>query len=219
MEDLSRGDASPRRDNLLAFVQRRQLDTYATLDRLKEMFEPVDGHGGEEHILDEQLSPPRSLTPKLKVIARLIAKGLGTRVFYISLDGFDTHAGQREPHAALLGELADGIATFFDELQKRGHDKRVLVMTFSEFGRRVKENGSGGTDHGAASCLFVAGPAVRPGPVGLHPSLKDLDSGDLKYHTDFRRVYATLLDRWLSCDSQLVLGGKFGNLELLKSKA
>ena len=89
-------------------------------------------------------------------------------------------------------------------------------MTFSEFGRRVQENGSKGTDHGAGSCLFVAGPAVKGGAVGKHPSLSDLDAGDLQYHTDFRRVYATLLDRWLGCDSKAVLGGKFEHIELLK---
>ena len=83
-------------------------------------------------------------------------------------------------------------------------------MTFSEFGRRVQENGSRGTDHGAASCLFVAGPSVKGGVVGKHPSLADLDADDLKFHTDFRRVYATLLDGWLGCDSKAVLGGEVG---------
>ncbi|HEY1375456.1 MAG TPA: DUF1501 domain-containing protein, partial [Gemmataceae bacterium] len=88
--------------------------------------------------------------------------------------------------------------------------------TFSEFGRRVKENGSRGTDHGAGSCLFVAGPSVKGGPVGDHPRLDDLDSGDLKYAIDFRRVYATLLDDWLGVDSRAVLNGQFPHLPLLK---
>jgi uncharacterized protein (DUF1501 family) len=91
-----------------------------------------------------------------------------------------------------------------------------LLLTFSEFGRRVKENGSKGTDHGAASCLFVAGPAVNSGPVGDHPKLNDLDNGDLKHSIDFRRVYATLLDQWLGVDSRTVLGGKFDPIPLLK---
>jgi len=90
-------------------------------------------------------------------------------------------------------------------------------MTFSEFGRRVQENGSRGTDHGAGSCMFVAGPGVKGGPVGKHPSLSDLDAGDLRHHTDFRRVYATILDKWLGCDSKLVLGGKFDHVEFLKA--
>jgi uncharacterized protein (DUF1501 family) len=92
-------------------------------------------------------------------------------------------------------------------------------MTFSEFGRRVDENGSRGTDHGAASCLFHAGPSVRGGVVGKHPSLKDLDVGDLKHHTDFRRVYATLLDGWLGCDSKAVLGAKWDHVKELTPKA
>jgi uncharacterized protein (DUF1501 family) len=91
-------------------------------------------------------------------------------------------------------------------------------MTFSEFGRRVQENGSKGTDHGAGSCLFVAGASLKGGVVGEHPSLKDLDSGDLKHHTDFRQVYATLLDSWLGCDSRAVLGGKFEHLPALKAQ-
>ena len=91
-------------------------------------------------------------------------------------------------------------------------------MTFSEFGRRVQENGSRGTDHGAASCLFVAGPSVKGGVVGKHPSLADLDAGDLKFHTDFRRVYATLLDGWLGCDSKAVLGAKWDHVKELEPK-
>jgi len=90
-------------------------------------------------------------------------------------------------------------------------------MTFSEFGRRVYENSSG-TDHGSGSFLFVAGPGMKGGLVGNHPSLKDLDDGDLKYHTDFRRLYATLLDQWLGCDSKAVLGAKFEHLDMIKAK-
>ena len=91
-------------------------------------------------------------------------------------------------------------------------------MTFSEFGRRVQENGSRGTDHGAASCLFVAGPSVKGGVVGKHPSLADLDADDLKFHTDFRRLYATLLDGWLGCDSKAVLGGNWDHVKELEPK-
>jgi uncharacterized protein (DUF1501 family) len=159
-----------------------------------------------------------SLSQRLELIARLIQKGFGTRVFYVSLDGFDTHSNQAEQHQRLLQELADGVTNFFQLLQSSGHDKRVLAMTFSEFGRRVQENGSRGTDHGAASCLFVAGPAVKGGPLGKHPSLSDLDAGDLKFHTDFRSVYATLLDDWLTVDSKVVLGGQFPHVDLIKNK-
>jgi uncharacterized protein (DUF1501 family) len=108
------------------------------------------------------------------------------------------------------------VAGFFGQLKQGGNAGRVLLMTFSEFGRRVQENGSGGTDHGAGSCLFVVGPGVNGGPIGKHPSLADLDAGDLKHHTDFRSVYATLLDGWLGCDSRAVLGGRFEPIELLR---
>jgi uncharacterized protein (DUF1501 family) len=103
-------------------------------------------------------------------------------------------------------------------LNNSGDASRVLLMTFSEFGRRVQENGSQGTDHGSGSSLFVAGPGAKGGLIGKHPSLKpsDLDDGDMKHHTDFRRVYATLLDRWLEIDSRRVLGGAFEHLALLK---
>ena len=154
---------------------------------------------------------------KLQTVSRLIKAGLGTRVFYVSIDGFDTHVDQAGTHADLLGEIGDAVGQFFET--HLGDDaKRVLLMTYSEFGRRVRENGSSGTDHGAASCMFVAGPAVKAGAVGTYPSLGDLDDGDLKFTLDFRRVYATLLDQWLAVDSQRVLGGKFEHVELLAKR-
>jgi uncharacterized protein (DUF1501 family) len=157
-----------------------------------------------------------ALQPKLQLIAQLILQDFGTRVFYVMIDGFDTHSAQDQAHRAVLQQISDGIFQMFQTLQQGGHDKRVLAMTFSEFGRRVKENGSKGTDHGAASCMFVAGPGVKGGVVGKHPSLEKLDDGDLIYHTDFRQVYATLLDNWLQVDSKAVLGGKFEPLEFIK---
>ena len=111
--------------------------------------------------------------------------------------------------------MGGAIGNFFQTLKEGDHDKKVVVMTFSEFGRRVTENGSRGTDHGAASCMFVAGPSVKGGVVGKHPSLADLDADDLRYHTDFRRVYATLLDGWLGCDSKSVLGTKWKHVQEL----
>jgi len=113
-----------------------------------------------------------------------------------------------------LSELADAIGAFYVSLKASGHDNRVRLMTFSEFGRRVQENGSRGTDHGAASCMLVAGSAVQ-GVVGKHPSLADLDAGDLKFEIDFRRVYATLLDRWLGVDSQAVLAANWDHIKEL----
>ena len=150
----------------------------------------------------------------LQTIAQLINADLGSRVFYISLGGFDTHSGQKNTQARLLQTLAEGISAFQSDLESHGHADDVVTLAFSEFGRRVAENASAGTDHGTAEPLFVFGP-VKGGIVGDHPSLTDLDAGDLKFAVDFRSVYATLLDGWLGTDASAVLGGSFGKLPLL----
>ncbi len=135
----------------------------------------------------------------------------------MQLGGFDTHSGQGELHGGLMSDLSNSIGNFFTGLQAE-HSERVALMTYSEFGRRVKENGSRGTDHGSGSCMFVAGSQVVGGMVGKHPSLSDLTDGDVKYHTDFRRVYATLLDDWLEVDSKGVLDDKYDKLPLIDRK-
>ena len=152
--------------------------------------------------------PQNSLAQKLKLVAQFIAADLGTRIYFVSLGGFDTHAQQEGAHTALLQELSSAVTAFIQDLDGRGLRKQVLLATFSEFGRRVKENGSLGTDHGSGSQLFVVSPK-QAGLIGKHPSLTDLVQGDLKFHTDFRRVYATLLDRWLQIPSEPVLGARF----------
>jgi uncharacterized protein (DUF1501 family) len=201
--------------DLLSFVRRSSLQTYTSLERLRKLLQEDGGQGAVPN--PGQFNAQRTqLTRDLTLVARIIRAGFGTRVFYVAIDGFDTHARQRQQHQELLQEIGGAVAGFFQQLETSGDAKRVLLMTFSEFGRRLRENGSKGTDHGAASCLFVAGPAVKAGPLGKHPSLADLDAGDLKYHTDFRQVYATLLDRWLECESSRVLAGKFEPLALLK---
>jgi uncharacterized protein (DUF1501 family) len=206
LKDLSA--PTGKTDDLTSFVRRRQAQTLTAVETLRELLEgpkaiPRFGSG---------------LSAKLQLVAGLVAKGFGTRVFYVSLEGFDTHADQAPTHAKLLAELADSVAAFFRALKETGNDRRVRLMTFSEFGRRVYENGSRGTDHGAASCLFVAGPSVNGGVVGGHPGLKDLDVGDLKFHTDFRRLYATMLDGWLGCDSKAVLGDTWAHVKALEPK-
>jgi uncharacterized protein (DUF1501 family) len=159
--------------------------------------------------------PTTQFSRGLQTIAQLINADLGARVFYISLGGFDTHSGQKNTHARLLQQLGDGLAAFYADLDGHGHGDRVVTLAFSEFGRRVAENASGGTDHGAAEPLFVFGP-VKGGLVGAHPSLTDLDAGDLKHAVDFRSVYATLLDDWLGASPSSVLGGDFAKLGLLR---
>src|SRR5437667_2668886 len=129
----------------------------------------------------------------------MIAGGLPTRVYYTSQGGFDTHAGQANAHERLMGELNDALTAFAADLKQQGNFDRVLLMTFSEFGRRVAENASGGTDHGAAAPMFIVGGKLKAGFLGRQPSLApvDLVNGDLKYNVDFRCVYAAGLESWL----------------------
>lgn len=159
--------------------------------------------------------PSNALGQKLRTVAEIIAGDFGTRVFFVSLDGFDTHSQQAPAHQTLLTELSTAVTAFWKDLQGHRLANQVLLTTFSEFGRRVKENGSLGTDHGAASQLFVVSSQAKSGVIGTHPSLTDLDDGDLKFHTDFRSVYATLLDRWLKVDSQAVLGRRYKQVEFI----
>ena len=159
--------------------------------------------------------PQGQLAASLNTIARMIAGGLTTRVYYASQGGFDTHAGQFNTHERLITELNDTIAAFVADLKQQGNFERVLLITFSEFGRRVAENANGGTDHGTAAPMFVLGGRVKPGLFGKHPSLTDLDHGDLKFNTDFRSVYGMVLDSWLNTPSQIVLGRKFPSLAIL----
>ena len=143
---------------------------------------------------------------------------LGARVFYTSQSGYDTHAGQLNTHYGLLRELSTAIKAFLDDLTAAKLADRVTVMCFSEFGRRVAENGSAGTDHGTAGLVMLAGPGVRPGVHGRVPSLTDLVDGDPKISTDFRQVYAALLEDWLGLPSQAALGSRFEPLPLFRLK-
>ncbi|HUZ78217.1 MAG TPA: DUF1501 domain-containing protein [Chloroflexota bacterium] len=161
--------------------------------------------------------PQTALGKSLQQVAELMTGGFGTRVFYASTGGFDTHAGEKPQHDRLMSELADAVAAFYQDLQQHGLSQNTVLMTWSEFGRRVKENGSGGTDHGTAAPMFVLGDAVKGGVVGDQPSLSKLDTnGDLNFGIDFRAVYNTLLTNWLGMDGQEVLGAHFETLPLFK---
>jgi uncharacterized protein (DUF1501 family) len=194
--------------NLLDFVQRTAANTYASSRRLQEIgknYQPKSPY------------PNTPLAGRLKLAAQLIDADLGARIFYVSIGGFDTHATQAPAHANLMGQLSGAMTAFFKDVAARGHRDRVLLMTFSEFGRRVKENGSKGTDHGAAAPMLLVGGKVKAGPVGKHPSLEGLDANtNLKHHTDFRQVYAAVLDRWLGVPSKDVLGEAFKPVDVFK---
>jgi uncharacterized protein (DUF1501 family) len=193
-------------EDVRTFVSRALLDAYTTADRLKEASRVKDGGA----------YPATGLGHRLRLVARLLKAGFETRVYYAVQPGYDTHYSQLPQHANLLGELGGALRAFLDDLRGAKLDGRVAVLVFSEFGRRVAENGSFGTDHGTAGPVFLAGPTVRPGLVGATPGLLDLQDGDLKVGLDFRRVYATVLRDWLGLPAKEALGGNFEPLPLFQ---
>ena len=157
------------------------------------------------------------LSPQLRRVAALIDAEMPTRLYYVTYQGnsFDTHVHQADPHARLLAYTADAVRGFVEDLKRIGRADDVAIMMFTEFGRRVEENASLGTDHGTATPMFVIGNGVKGGLHGRHPSLTDLDDGNLKMTTDFRRVYATMIEEWLGfSDTESILKGAFEPLEL-----
>jgi uncharacterized protein (DUF1501 family) len=159
--------------------------------------------------------PKGGLGDGLKLLSALISRDAGLRVGYVVLGGFDTHSTQARHHADLLQTLADGIAAFQADLAGHGKADDVLTMTWSEFGRRAGENASAGTDHGTAAPLFVLGTGVKGGIVGDPPDLGNLDNGNLRFATDFRSIYATVLEDWLQADSTTILGQRFAKVPIL----
>jgi len=159
--------------------------------------------------------PGNAFSASLKNVAALIAGGLPTRVYFVTLNGFDTHFNQLVTQAGLLKTLAEGLSAFQKDLEARQLDGQVVTMTFSEFGRRASENESRGTDHGTASPLFVLGSRVKGGLHGSAPDLNLPKNQDLTFSTDFRSVYATVLENWLGSPADKVLGGNFSRLPIL----
>jgi uncharacterized protein (DUF1501 family) len=194
--------------SVLDFLERTALDAELSSDKILAITRRVE---------NKAEYPTTQLARSLKLVGQLIAGGLPTRVYYVSQGGYDTHTNQIGQHERLLKELGDSVKAFVADLKVQGNLSRVLVMTFSEFGRRVSENASGGTDHGAAAPMFVLGEKVRAGLHGQYPSLApaDLFEGDIKYNVDFRSVYAGLLESWLKTSSEPILGRKFTALPLV----
>jgi uncharacterized protein (DUF1501 family) len=165
--------------------------------------------------------PTTAFAGGLKLISKLASSGspaLGTRVFYISLGGFDTHANQDKDHPGLLKQLSEGLKAFYDDLVLHGLQDQVLVMVWSEFGRRVADNASNGTDHGEANDLIFMGGKVKGGVYGNDPSLTDLRAGNLKYKIDFREAYASVIQRWFgnsAGESAQVLNGTYSTIDFL----
>ena len=190
------------------FISRTALDAQHSSDEVRAIAARVQ---------NQAEYPGSQLGTSLKLVAKLIGGGLPTRIYYVSQGGYDTHTNQLGSQQRLLGDLAESVKAFTDDLRAQGNMGRVLVMTFSEFGRRVSENANGGTDHGAAAPMFVIGNKVKAGLLGQYPSLApaDLFQGDVKYNVDFRSVYAGVLENWLKTKSAPILGKPFTPLPVV----
>jgi uncharacterized protein (DUF1501 family) len=203
--DALAGEERGKPGSLLQFVERSATLTYTSSARLETVV--ADSAAGYPEFY--------GLARRLRLIAQLIKAGLTTSIYYTQLGGFDTHANQAGTHDALLREIGASLPAFLKDMNDSGNGARVMVLVFSEFGRRLAENASAGTDHGTAAPVFLLGTPVKSGLHGPYPNLRDLADGDPKHAIDFRRVYATLLDRWLNCPSDKVLGEKFERLPVL----
>ena len=194
--------ATTHSGSALDFLERTAMDAQVSSDKILAISNKVQNQANY---------PGTQLANSLKLVARLIGGGLPTRIYYVSQGGYDTHTNQLATQQRLLKELGDSVKAFTDDLKAQGNMGRVLIMTFSEFGRRVAENANAGTDHGAAAPMFVIGEKVKAGLLGKYPSLApgDLFQGDVKYNVDFRSVYAGILEGWLKTPSAPILGRQF----------
>jgi uncharacterized protein (DUF1501 family) len=201
-----------RADALLEFMQQSTAASYAMHRKLAEAARKP---ANVEY-------PSLGLAQSLRAVAQGIRAEVGVRIFMTELGGaepggFDNHANQRDNHASLLRQLSQSLAAFVEDLRRDRLLDRVLLMTYSEFGRTLAENGRRGTDHGSAAPVFLTGGRLKGGLVGPHPTLDTIENGGgVKHHTDFRRLYATLLDGWLGLDSLTILGGRFDPLDLIR---
>ncbi len=196
--------------SLNQFVSREALSAYATAGEFAQHQARLPAGPGGGY-------PQTELGSRMRLISQLLHSGSQARVFYTAQTGYDTHSQQLFTHARLLREFSDALKAFVHDLQASKLDERVVVLAFSEFGRRVKENDSQGTDHGTAGPVFLAGRAVQGGLLGDHADLSQLEDGDLKVQIDFRQVYATILDKWLNVPSRDVLGASFDTLPIIKA--
>lgn len=183
----------------------------------------IETHSSAEYIFETQKTyenkynyPQTQFAKDLKNISTFINSGLKTRIYYVSLNGFDTHTNQRAAQDRLLKEFAEGISAFLKDLKQTNKLDKILVMTFSEFGRRVEQNASSGTDHGTGGNMFIFGGGLKKqGIFNEQPDLSNLEDGDIKFKIDFRSVYATVIDKWLSASSKQILNKEFNKLDFI----
>lgn len=206
---LAGGRKNQPGESPLDFLERIALDARVSSDQVNLLM-----HRAKNEV---RYPSGNQLANDLATIAKLIAGDMETRIYYASVGGYDTHSNQEGTHDRLMNQFSQAFTAFVRDLAKQGNLPRVQILVFSEFGRRVSENGSGGTDHGAAAPLFIAGGNIKPGLHGKLPSLHpdDLDRGDLAHRIDFRSVYATILEKHLGVPSINILHGKFPLLNIM----
>lgn len=202
LRDIQGTNLSPA-DKVVQEANNTALDAMTVLNAKLATYAPKQDYG------------THSFGQGFKQLAQIIATSPNTRVLYFANGSFDTHANQLTTQETLLSGFDKGVTAFQREMESLGMADKVIVLTFSEFGRRVGENGSAGTDHGTAAPMFVIGKNVKGGMHGPIPDLDDLDNGDLKFKIDFREVYASTLDTWMGGDSEIVLGQKFDHVDVL----
>ena len=193
-------------DNL-GYLYKTMIETYSSADYIQNTSKLYKSTADY---------PATPFGNQLKTVSKFINSGLQTRVYYVSLSGFDTHVGQQNQQGRQLKIYGDAVAAFITDLKQTGKLDDTLVMTFSEFGRRVEQNASNGTDHGTANNVLVYGGKLKK--AGIYndaPNLTTLDNGDLEYQVDFRDVYATLLDKWLNVNNSQVLNKSFAGLDFV----
>lgn len=194
-------------DHEVAYLYKTMAETFSSADYVYDK---------SQSFRSSQNYPQNKLGKNLKTIAELIISGSNTQVYYASFSGFDTHANQKNAHARLLQNYSEAVTAFTKDLKQNGFLDDTLIMTFSEFGRRVSQNASNGTDHGTANNLFLIGGKLKQaGVYNTAPNLQDLDNGDLKYQVDFRKVYATILENWMGANSSSILTQKFNKLPII----
>ncbi len=193
-------------DNL-GYLYKTMIETYSSADYIQNTTKTYNVTAAY---------PNTGLGYQLKNVSKFINSGLQTRIYYVSLSGFDTHVGQQNQQGRQLKIYADAVAAFIKDLKQTGKLDDTLVMTFSEFGRRVEQNASNGTDHGTANNVFLFGGKLnKAGIYNQAPDLANLENGDLKYQVDFREVYATLLNKWLEVDNKAILSKSFTGLDFI----
>lgn len=200
-------DAAHLNEDNLGYLYKTMIETYSSADYIQQTSKTYN---------TTATYPQTPFANQLKSVAKFINSGLQTRVYYVSLSGFDTHTGQQNQQGRQLKIYADAVAAFVKDLKQAGKLDDTLVMAFSEFGRRVEQNASNGTDHGTANnVMLFGGKLKKAGIYNNAPNLAQLDNGDLKYEVDFRSVYATLLDKWLNVSNSQVLNKNFAGLDFV----